>query len=238
MRVDNLREALQVLNLARLDELTGPGGVPLDDVVLEFPQLREVDLRLAEVHTPRLRTTRLVDERRDVQQRLRGDAAAIHADAAGTRFGVHECDAETEVGAEKRGRVPTRPTTHDHELDRSHTPYMQPRRHEDTKPRHSTQNTRKPQRIVFSAGSAVSALIVVLSSCGVVINGVIPAAPAGTAARGPGRPTAGSGRRRRRRSRGDRRTATRGASAAGQTHHSPGPAPARWPARPALSARV
>src|SRR6185436_14275764 len=99
-------QPLQVLNLAYLGELPGPARQPLDDVVLELPELREVHFRLAELHAPCLRVARLVDDVRDMEQRLRRDAAPIHAHAARIRFWIHERDAEAEIGAEKRGRIP------------------------------------------------------------------------------------------------------------------------------------
>ena len=42
---------------------------------------------------------------RDVQQRLRRNAAAIDADAAGIHFAVDERDLQAEVGGEKRSGV-------------------------------------------------------------------------------------------------------------------------------------
>ena len=47
--VDDLGEALDVVDLAVLGELSGAGRQPLDDRVLEVAQLVEVDLRLAEL---------------------------------------------------------------------------------------------------------------------------------------------------------------------------------------------
>ena len=85
-----------------------PLGQPLDDVVLERAQLGEIDLRLAELDAPRLRVARLVEQLGDVQQRLRRNAAAIDADAAGIRFGIDERDAEAEIGGEKRRGVSAR----------------------------------------------------------------------------------------------------------------------------------
>ena len=55
MRVDDLGQALHVLNLARLDQLSRSAREPFDDVVLEVAELREIDLRLAELDAPRLR---------------------------------------------------------------------------------------------------------------------------------------------------------------------------------------
>ena len=63
---------------------------------------------------------RFVDHFRDVQQRLRGNAAAIDADAAGIGFGIDERDAEAEIGGEKRGRVPPGTAADDNELCGNH----------------------------------------------------------------------------------------------------------------------
>ena len=58
------------------------------------------------------------DELGDVQQRLRWNAAAVHADAAGIGFGIDERDAEAEIGGQKRGGVPAGPAAHDDALRR------------------------------------------------------------------------------------------------------------------------
>ena len=55
---------------------------------------------------------------RDVQQRLRRNAAAIDADAAGVHLGIDERDAQPEVGGEKRGGVAAGPAADDDELSR------------------------------------------------------------------------------------------------------------------------
>ena len=67
----------------------------LTTLFLNVAQLREIDLRLAELDAPRLRVARLVEDLGDVQQRLRGNAAAIDADAAGIHFGIDERGAES-----------------------------------------------------------------------------------------------------------------------------------------------
>ncbi len=116
MRVDELGESLEILNLSRLDELPGTAGQSLDDAVLEVTELGEVDLRFGELDALRLRVTRFVDDLGDVQQRLGRNASAVHAHAARVRFGVDEDDVETEIGGEKRARVSARTTADDDEL--------------------------------------------------------------------------------------------------------------------------
>src|SRR5262245_434528 len=116
MGVDDLRPALEVLNLAVLDELSSAVRQALDDVVLEFAQLREIDLRLAELDAPRLRMPRLVDELGDVQERLRRNTPAVDADAAGVRLGIDQRGRNTQVGREKRGGVASRASANDDEL--------------------------------------------------------------------------------------------------------------------------
>src|SRR5438105_15445730 len=108
MRVDELGESLEILNLSRLDELPGTASQPLDDAVLEVTELGEVDLRFGELDAPRLRVTRFVDDLGDVQQRLGRNASAVHAHAARVRFGVAEADVVTEAGRGNRARVPGR----------------------------------------------------------------------------------------------------------------------------------
>ena len=121
VRVDDLGPALEVLDLAVLDELAGAARQPLDDVVLELAQLGEIDLRLAELDAPRLRVARLVDELRDVQQRLRRNAAAVHADAARIQLPDRRARRRAEIGGQKRGGVPARAAADDDELSGDHT---------------------------------------------------------------------------------------------------------------------
>src|SRR2546426_903363 len=140
MRVDDLGQALQVLHLAKLDELSRAARQPLDDVVLEVAQLREIDPRLAELDTPRLRVARLVNQVRDVQQRFRRDASDVHADAAGVGIGIDERGGETEIGGEKRGGVAAGSGADNRDLDGDHVlSDRSSRTHETTKP-------RKPQK--------------------------------------------------------------------------------------------
>src|SRR5204863_1861495 len=105
-----------VLNLAEFHELTGAAGQPLHDAVFERAQLRQIDPGFAELHAPAARLARFVDQLRDVQQRLRWNAAAVDTDAAGIDFGIDERGGEAEIRREKCSRVPAGPAAHDHQL--------------------------------------------------------------------------------------------------------------------------
>src|SRR5262249_8445453 len=119
--------ALQVLHLADLHELAGAAGEPADDGVLEAPQAIEIDLRIAELDAPGLRVARLVEQLGDVQQRLGGNASAIHAGAARIHVGIDQRDAEAEIGGKKSRRVPARPGANHRNLSGAHKERMQPR---------------------------------------------------------------------------------------------------------------
>ena len=59
------------------------------------------------------RVPRLVDDLRDVQQRLRRNAPAVKADAAGVLLLVDERDLHAEIGGVERRRVAARPGAED-----------------------------------------------------------------------------------------------------------------------------
>ena len=99
VRIDDRRPALEVVDLAELRQLAGAARQLLDDAVLVVAQLVEVDLRLAELDAPVLGVLRLVDQLGDVQQRLRRNAAAIEADAAGILLVVDERDLQPRSAA-------------------------------------------------------------------------------------------------------------------------------------------
>src|SRR5262249_22951712 len=71
---------------------------------------------------PRFRVLRLVDELRDMQERLRRNAPAIDAHAAGVDLGIDERGRESQIGGQKRSRVPTGSAANDNELGRDHQP--------------------------------------------------------------------------------------------------------------------
>ncbi len=89
-------------------ELAEPSGEAFDDALLPAAQRGQVDLGRAELDAPLGRSMRLVDQAGDVQQRLRGDAAAIEADAARLRRVVDERDVHAEVGGVEGGGVAAR----------------------------------------------------------------------------------------------------------------------------------
>ena len=95
------------MTLRNFDDLAGAARQLLDDAVLEVAELVDVDLGVAELDAPLLGVLRFVEELGDVQQRLRRNAAAIQAHAAGVLLVVDERDLHAEVGGIERGRVPT-----------------------------------------------------------------------------------------------------------------------------------
>ena len=85
-----------------------PLGQLVDDPVLEGAQLVDVDLRLAELDAPVAGVLRLVEHLGDVQQRLRGNAAAIQAHAAGILLRIDQRDLHAEIGGVERRGVAAR----------------------------------------------------------------------------------------------------------------------------------
>ena len=80
----------------------------LTTFVFEVAQPVEIDLRLAELDAPRFGVLGLVDHRGHVQQRLRGNAADVEADAAGILAFVDQRDLHAEIGGKKCGGVSSR----------------------------------------------------------------------------------------------------------------------------------
>ena len=89
-RVTERRGALHVVDLAQLGDLPHTAGQLRDDLVLERPDLVDLDARGVERHAPGGGVLRFVDDLGHVQQRLRRNAAAIQAHAARVRRGVDE----------------------------------------------------------------------------------------------------------------------------------------------------
>ena len=108
VRVEEPRTALPVVHLARSRQLAEAAGELVDDRVLPPAQLFEVDLGLAEADPQLLGAARVVEQLRGVEQRLRGDAAAVEADAAGVLFGIDQRDLHTEFGGEEGGGIASR----------------------------------------------------------------------------------------------------------------------------------
>ena len=91
--------------MRNFDDLPGAAGQLLDDAVLEVAELVDVDLGLAELDAPVPRVLRFVEDLGDVQQRLRRNAAAIEAHAAGIFLVVDQGDLQAEVGGIEGGSV-------------------------------------------------------------------------------------------------------------------------------------
>ena len=71
-------------------------------------------LRLGELDAPFGHFGGFADHLGDVQQGLRGDAAAEQAGAAEPRVGLDDRHFQAEVGGEERGRIAARPAAEDH----------------------------------------------------------------------------------------------------------------------------
>ena len=113
LRIAERRRAAHVGDLPLLGELPETAGQLVDDLLLEAPQAVEVDGRGPERDAPGLGVLRLLQQLGDVQQRLRRDAAAIEADAAGILARIDERDAHAEIGRVKRRGVPARAAADD-----------------------------------------------------------------------------------------------------------------------------
>ncbi len=91
-------------HLALAGEARQAGRQALDDAVLPFADRREFDGRRAEADAVRRHAGRLVDGLGDVEERLRGNAADVEADAAEFWPAVDQHHLLPEVGgAERRG---------------------------------------------------------------------------------------------------------------------------------------
>jgi len=100
-----------VASLGKLGEAAGERG---DHLVFPGPQSIEIDRRLLEGDAPLRHLPRLGEYAADMQQRLRGDAAAEQAGAAEPWIAFHEGHLHPEIGRQKRGRVATGPSTKHH----------------------------------------------------------------------------------------------------------------------------
>jgi len=90
----------------RLAQLGDAADQLVDNAVLELAELVHVDLGRGEGNAPSRRFPRFLNQLGDVQQRLRGDAAAVQADPARLFLGVHERHFHPVIGAGERGGVP------------------------------------------------------------------------------------------------------------------------------------
>jgi hypothetical protein len=92
------------LDAARLRELRESTRELPDDAVLVCAELREVELRRAELDAGVGEPARRGEHLRDVQQRLGRDAADVQADAAERGMALDQHDRAAEIrGAERRG---------------------------------------------------------------------------------------------------------------------------------------
>src|SRR6266849_9749580 len=90
-----------------------PLGFPLAQGVERHPRFSEVDAELAGA-------LGVLDERGDVEQRLRRDAALPEAGAAEALASVHDDRLEPQLGAAERRRVATGSATHHGDVDLDH----------------------------------------------------------------------------------------------------------------------
>ncbi len=105
MRVEELADALQHGDLARLRHPGEAAGQLADDLLLVGAQLGEVDLRGRIADSVRRHLSHLVHHGRGMQQRLGRDAADVEADAAKRGKALHEHRGHAEIGGAERGRV-------------------------------------------------------------------------------------------------------------------------------------
>ncbi len=105
MRIEELADAADDLDLARFRHAGEAAGQLADDLVLPAAQLVEIDLRHAERDAVIREHLRLVHHRGDVQQRLRRNAADVEADAAELRVALDEHSLHSEIGRAERGAV-------------------------------------------------------------------------------------------------------------------------------------
>ena len=109
MRIDELTDPVDDLDLALFGEPGKPAGEFADDLLLERIDSLQVDLRFTEIDPVSLHVFGFGDDLRGMQQRLRRNAADIQANAAEHLVALHEDDFLTEVRGAKGGRVTARP---------------------------------------------------------------------------------------------------------------------------------
>ena len=105
MRIEEAAAALHDRDLARLRHAGEAAGQLADDLVLMAAQQFERDLRLVVGDAVGAKRRRLVHDRGGMQQRLRGNAADVEADAAESRAALDEHDFLAEVGGAEGGRI-------------------------------------------------------------------------------------------------------------------------------------
>ena len=95
------------MNFALLRENAEAAGQLLDDTFFPRAQACQIDFRRGEFDAPVLGLMRFFQQLGHVQQRLRRNAAAVEADAAGIHLRVDQRDGHAEIGSEKCGGVST-----------------------------------------------------------------------------------------------------------------------------------
>ena len=108
VRIEELADAADDLDLACLGHAGKPAGQLADDLVLPAAQPGEVDPRRIERDPVLGERLRLVHHGRDVQQRLRRNAADVEAHAAQRAVALDQHGLHAEVRGAKRGAVAAR----------------------------------------------------------------------------------------------------------------------------------
>ena len=101
------------MHLPLLRENAEATGELLDDALFERTQASEIDLGRNEIDSPIFRVLCFLDQFCDVQECLRGNAAAVEADTAGIQFRVDEGDGHAEIGGEECSGISTGAATDD-----------------------------------------------------------------------------------------------------------------------------
>ena len=110
------RAALDVFHVALLGELSQASGKLFDDAFFPGAQARQIDLRRREFDSPVLGLLRFFNQLGDVQQRLRGNAAAVETHAAGIRLGIDQRNLHAEIGGQECGGITAGPAADDGEV--------------------------------------------------------------------------------------------------------------------------
>ena len=113
LRIDEDAAGVDDADVAALGELSEAAGERVDDLLFAGADLVDRDLGLAEFDAPFGHLGRFAHHLGDVQQGLRGDAAAQQAGAAETRVGFDDGGFQSEVGGEERGRIAARSAAED-----------------------------------------------------------------------------------------------------------------------------
>ena len=109
--------ALDEIDIPLFAKLAESAGQLLDHALLPRADLVRVELRVAEHDAPARRFLCFVEDRRDVEKRLRRDTAAIQADAARVDVLIDQRDLHAQVGCQECRRISAGPgADHDKRL--------------------------------------------------------------------------------------------------------------------------